>query len=156
MVHLSELARLSACGIVLAPCCAIRDRVTYGVTHQADVLVNRHGHKGLVKDLILVMVDNDVLRVVVLWCEKTIHPTWQLKPVVEHHGRIADLAELVVRVAIELFDHLFVKVLQEWLVERLYGDNNVLHGWYGVLLLDYTQGSVSVAETISIAPTGQG
>jgi hypothetical protein len=101
-----------------------------------------------------VVVDNHILCVVVLWCEETVHPAWFEEAVVQHDGRVADLAQVVVRVTIKALDHLFVQFNEEWFVQDLNGDNNVLHRWGGILLLNFSQSSMCVAKAICITPAG--
>lgn len=116
------------------------------------MLFDRKGQKVLVEDLVLVMIDNHILCIIVLRCEEAVHPARDFETVVEHDGHITDLAKVVVSIAIEVFDHLLVQLEQERLVERLDRDDNILHRWYGILLLDNAKCEVGVAKTVSIAP----
>lgn len=116
------------------------------------MLINGQGQESFVEDLVLVMVDDDTLCVVVLRCKEAIHPAWREEPVVQPHWRVTNEAEVVVCIAIEALDHILIQMDHEWLIKNLDGDNNVLHRWYGVLLLDHTKGKMGVPQTVGITP----
>jgi hypothetical protein len=104
-----------------------RTAKTHSVARLTEMLVNRHGYTARREDLVLMMVDNHVLRVVVLWCEKSVHPARCVEAIVEHDRRVANLTEIVVSITVEIPDHVLVKHHQERLVHGLNCNHNVLH-----------------------------
>lgn len=118
------------------------------------MLINRHGHKTAVKDLVFVVIDNHTLCIVVLRSQESIEPDRVPESVVEHGRCIADSSQVVERITIELFDHVRVELGQEGLVEELDRNDDVLHIRLRVLVLDLLECSVGVAETIGITPAG--
>jgi hypothetical protein len=119
---------------------------------EIDMLVDRHGDQSAVEDLILVVVHDNALCAIVLRCQEAVHPLRVIEAIVEHHRRIADLAEVVERIAVELPDHVDVQNLQERLVDGLDGNNDVLHGRNGIPLLEHAERCMGVSEAIGITP----
>lgn len=46
--------------------------MAYILANQVDVLINRHGHKAAVEDLVRVVVQDNTLCVVILWCQESV------------------------------------------------------------------------------------
>ena len=94
--------------------------------------------KIVVKDLILMVVDCDVLGVVVGRSEKPVPLIGSLKSIVEDDGRIGYVADLTVAVAIKLLRGVETQVVkvQRRLVEELDTNNDVLVLALRILLRD--------------------
>src|SRR5690242_8618086 len=99
------------------------------------------------------MVDDDALCVIVLWRQKSVHPTRIKEAVMQRDRCIADLAQIVEGIAVELPDRVWGNFDQEWLIDGLDGNNDVLHLRLRVLVVQYLERLMSVRETVRIAPS---
>ena len=118
------------------------------------MLVHRLSDQPRVENLVLVVIDNNVLRVIVLRRKKPIEPADAAKAIVHHRRCIADLPQVVVRVAVELLNHFLVELDQERLVEELDRHDDILMVGGSVFLLNHLQRGVRMGETVGIAPAG--
>ena len=100
--------------------------LTYSIARHAQVLLDAHNDGTSIEDLVLVVVDNDTLSIVVLRREEAVHPTRVEEPIVQHDRRITDLAQVVVRIAVELPYCILWNSGKEWLVDGLDCNNNIL------------------------------
>lgn len=97
------------------------------------------------------VVHNNVV-CIFLWRQETIQPNRIKEAIVKHSWRIADSVQVVERIAVETLDHVRVKLRQEWLVQELDRDDDILQAWRGVFLLDDLKYCLCVAETLGITP----
>jgi hypothetical protein len=117
------------------------------------MLLDTHSHKPSIKNLVLMMIYNNTLRIVVLWCEESVHPARFKEPIMQHSRRIANFAEIVKRVAVELSYRILRDHCQKRLVERLDGNNNILHIRSRVLLIEDFERLMRVRQAIRITPS---
>lgn len=84
----SESARPLADDDPLVGCCVVVDRVAC----QTQMPFHTHSDKPSIEDLILMVIDDDTLRVVVLRCKEAVHPARLGEAIVKCDWRVADLA----------------------------------------------------------------
>jgi len=117
------------------------------------VLQRRHTEKAIVEDLIFVVVNGNVLRVVVGRCEERVPFVWRFEAVVQDDGRVTDLTDLAVTIAIELFGDVKAQaVVKSGLVEKLNANNDILVAGLCILLRDRFEHSQRSLHVISGLP----
>ena len=116
------------------------------------MLVHAQRRQPVAEDLILVVIDHDALSVVVLGGEEPVHPAWVFEAVVQHDWGIADLAQIVERVAVELSHCVYRDLSHDRLVERLDRHDHILHIWLGVSLVEDAQRLMRVRDAVCVTP----
>ena len=116
------------------------------------MLLKAHSNEPSIEDLILMVIHNDTLCIVILRREEAVHPARIKEAIVQHDWRIADLPKVVVRITIELPDSILRYLCKERLIDGLYRNNDILHFWLRILLVEDPECLMSVRETVRITP----
>src|SRR5690349_10721688 len=98
------------------------------------------------------VVDNDALSVVVLGGEESVHPAWIFEAVVQHDGGIADLAQIVEYIAVELSHSVYRDLSHDRLIERLDRHDDILCIWVGVFFVQNAQRLMRVCNAVCVTP----
>lgn len=115
---------------------AVRAR---SVAHRLPMLPRRHRHVAVAEDLILMMVNCDVLRVIVRWGQESIVGRWVAECVLQDDRGIGGLARVQVALAVEVVNVADIEGGGKWLIEELDTNDDVLIGGLRVLRADGLQ-----------------
>jgi hypothetical protein len=121
------------------------------------VLPRHHGDELVGEDRVLVVVDDDPLRVVVRGRQEAVVSVGRSEAVVEHEGAgLRDYALVAVGVAVELARDVGVEGRVERLVQIFDSSDHVVVVGCGVLFLDRAENREGAGDGVALLPARRG
>lgn len=92
------------------------------------MLQGRHANEVVVKDLILMVIDCNVLGIVIRGSEETVPIVWWLETIMKYNWCVGDLAGLTITISVELFCYFEAEIIkvERRFIQKLDADDNVL------------------------------
>jgi len=133
-------------------CLLVSPIVGFGpVAHSLAVLPRLHGNLLITEDLVFVMVNGNVLRIVVGWSEEAVISVWRVERIVEDDSGVADYPYVPVSVTPKLFQHVHIQLPAHRLVQQLDTDDHVLVLLLSILVRNCAQHIQGTLDGIILA-----